>query len=268
LKLASFFSRHPVFTVRELDGFLAQRGTGNRRTRDRLLAYHQEQRHILRVRRGLYAVVPPGGHPDTCPVDPYLLAARMTDDAVLGYHTALEFHGRAHSAFERLFYLSARRSLPAVFRSCQYRCVLFAKALRDRGQENFGVALVERAGIHVRVTSLERTLVDVLDRPDLGGGWEEVWRSLESVEFFDPDVVVRYAVLLGNATTAAKVGFFLDQHREALMLDDAHLEPLRERLPRSRHYLTRSTGRPGRLVAEWNLIVPVELLERSWAVVT
>ena len=53
---------------------------------------------------------------------------------------------------------------------------------------------VDRAGLAVRVTSLERTLVDVLDRTDLSGGWEEIWRSLEMVEFFDLDVVIHPAV--------------------------------------------------------------------------
>ena len=70
-----------------------------------------------------------------------------------------------------------------------------------------------------RLTSLDRTLVDVLHRPDLAGGWEEVWRSLESVEYFDLDSVLEYALLLENATTAAKVGFFLEQHREPLMVE-------------------------------------------------
>lgn len=213
-------------------------------------------------------MVPPGADPATFPVDPCLLAAKMTDDAVLGYHTALEFHGRAHSAFERFFYLTARRSVSVTFRSHQFRCVLFAKALRADGQQNFGVMQAERAGVDVRVTSLERTLVDVLDRPELGGGWEEIWRSLESVEFFDLDTVVQYALLLRNATTVAKVGFFLDQHRDALMVDDAHLEPLREHRPKQPHYLARSDRRSGRLVAEWNLVVPVEVLEQAWAVVT
>ncbi len=43
----------------------------------------------------------------------------------------------------------------------------------------------------MRVASLERTLVDVLNRPRYPGGWEEVWRSLESVAFFDLDRVVQ-----------------------------------------------------------------------------
>lgn len=107
-------------------------------------------------------------------------------------------------------------------------------------------------------------MVDLLDRPDLGGGWEEVWRSLESVEYFDLDQAVKYTLLLENATTAAKVGFFLDQHRKALMVEDRHLEPLREHLPERPVYLERSERRSGRLVKAWRLIVPTEILNRSW----
>ena len=117
----------------------------------------------------------------------------------------------------------------------------------------------------VRVASLERTLVDVLDRPHYSGGWEEVWRSLESVEFFDLDRVVEYALLLENSTTASKVGFFLDQHRASLMVDERHLQPLRGMGPRQPHYLDRNRCAPGSLAADWNLVVPNEVTERSWA---
>jgi predicted transcriptional regulator of viral defense system len=129
---------------------------------------------------------------------------------------------------------------------------------------NFGVVTVDRSGMEVRVTSLERTMVDVLNRPVLSGGWEEVWRSLESVEFFDLDKVVEYALLLGNATTVAKVGFFLEQHREPLMVEEKHLKPLHDLLPRQPHYLNRDKRESGRLVSEWNLVVPSEVLERRW----
>jgi len=130
--------------------------------------------------------------------------------------------------------------------------------------ENFNVAVRERAGKELRVTNLERTLVDTLDRPDLSGSWEEIWRSLESVEFFDLDRVVEYTLLLGNATTGAKVGFFLEQHREALMVEDRHLKELHGLRPRQPHYLDRAKRTPGRLVSEWNLVVPRDVLERTW----
>jgi len=127
-----------------------------------------------------------------------------------------------------------------------------------------GVLQADRSGIPVRVTSLERTLVDVLDRPDLGGGWEEIWRSLESVEFFDIDKVVEYTKLLDNATTAAKVGFYLQQHKEPLMIDDAVLKRLRRGRPRQPVYMDRKHGGPSKLVTDWNLIVPQQIIDRAW----
>ena len=262
--LQEFFAKHPVFTVDELTVFLAQRGPANKWTRKALLTHHQKKRRILRVRRGLYVVVPAGFDPASCPVDPYLLGAKMTEDAVLAYHTALEFHGKAYSVRHLIFYLSSRRSAPLSFRSYTFRSALFPKALRAKGKKFFGVETHERAGLPVRVTGLERTLVDVLDRPDLGGGWEEIWRSLEAVEFFDLDAVVKYALLLENATTAAKVGFFLEQHQDRLMVEDTHLEMLRAHRPRSPHYMMRTTRESGRLIAKWNLVVPLKILERIW----
>ena len=130
------------------------------------------------------------------------------------------------------------------------------------------MSTMERAGTSLRVTDLERTLVDVLNRPQRSGGWEEVWRSLESVEFFDLDKIVEYVLLLGNATAASKVGFYLDQHREALMVHESHLVALRSQRPRQPHYVDRSKSGDGSFVSEWNLVVPTELIERPWAEVT
>ena len=117
----------------------------------------------------------------------------------------------------------------------------------------------------VRVASLERTLVDALSRPDLCGGWEEVFRSLSPVEFFDLDEIVRYVLLLDNAVVAAKVGFFLDFRRERLMVEDRHLNPLYDRRPKQPCYMDRRNRKSGRLVSRWNLIAPVEILEGTWS---
>lgn len=263
MTLQEFFSTHPVFTHEELVAFLAKDKARSPKTREALLAYHQKQGRILRVRRGLYCVVPSGADPATCPVDAYLLAAKMTDDAVLAYHTALEFHGKAYSVFEEWQYLTNRAARPVTFRSYRFRPVRFPKKLTTKDKQLFGVKEMDRAGITVRVTTLERTLVDLLDRPDLGGGWEEIWRSLETVEFFDLDVVVEYALLLDNATTAAKVGFFLEQHKDRLMVEERHLDRLRAHRPREPHYFAPGR-RGGRLVSGWNLVVPVDVFEQSW----
>lgn len=115
----------------------------------------------------------------------------------------------------------------------------------------------------MRTTTLERTLVDVLDEPDKGGGWEEIWRSLEMVEFFDLDAVISHVRSLSSAISAARVGFFLDQHRDSLMVEDKHLEALRALAPSQPRYLD-GRRKSGKLVRPWNLIVPEYVLNHRW----
>jgi predicted transcriptional regulator of viral defense system len=263
MKHEKFFRKHPVFTGEELNDHLSVLGTIGPRTRESLLDYHRKTGHVIPIRRWLYAVIPTGADPDTYPVDPFLIATKLTKDAVLSYHTALDVHGYVYSIREHLTYSAARPVSTVTFRSHVFRGVKFPQALCRAGKVDFGVINVDRMGLSVRVTSLERTLVDVLDRPALSGSWEEIWRSLEAIEFFDLDKVVEYALLLGNATTIAKVGFYLEQHRESLMVEENHLTPLRDHRPRQPHYLD-SSRKAGRLVANWNLVVPVDLFERTW----
>ena len=264
MKHDAFFRRHPVFRGEELAEHLTSSGRVGARMQESLIAYHTRTGRLVRIRRGLFAVIPPDADGDAYPIDPYLVASKLTPDSVLSHHTALEFHGRAYSVWRQFTYLSSRPLDTFTFRSQVYRGTRFPEALVRSGEENFGVLTMERAGLSLRVTSLERTFVDVLDRPLLAGGWEEVWRSLESIEFFNLDRIVEYVLLLGNTTTAAKVGFYLDQHREALMVEARHISELQEERPRQPHYADRRSGGDGTFVAAWNLVVPTEVVERSW----
>ena len=262
MALPEYFANKPVLTHAEALKCLNERYSKNKRSQESLLSYHVQRGHLLRIRRGLYAVVPPGGDPETCPVDPFLVAGKLAEDAVLAYHTALDFRGKAHSVFQHYYVQSEKAVRSTSFRSYQFERVPFPRALRKKAKVHFATQVIERSSVEIKVATLERTLVDLLDRPKLGGGWEEIWRSLESVEFFDLDLVVEQARLLDNATTAAKVGYYLEQHAETLMVEEKHLEPLRARRPKQPHYLER--GKSGKLISDWNLVVPAFLVERSW----
>ena len=262
--LNEFFSRHAVFTTEELDRFLFNRKSYNSNTRKSLLTYYCKKSRLIHIRRGLYATIPFESDPSSYPVDPYLLAAKMADDAILAYHTALQFHGKAYSIHNMLLYVSSKKTFTLKFRKYEIRGILTPSSLRVRGKEMFGVIRLKRSGVELKVTNLERTFVDVLDRPDLAGSWEEIWRSLESIEFFDLDQVLEYILLLGNKTTAAKVGFFLESHKDELMVEEKYLEKLYKLRPRQPHYLSRNRHKDCHLVKNWNLMVPVEILNKSW----
>jgi predicted transcriptional regulator of viral defense system len=260
-----FLVNHPVFTTKQWEEYLNKQGSRSPRTIQTLLRYHQKQGHIRRLRRGLYAAIPPGSNLQDIQVDPFLVAASLAEDAVLAYHTALMFHGRAYSSRNIFTYLTKQKDQRRLkYQGVAYHPVAYPLALLRSDRENLGVQVVDRAGQNIRVTTLERTMVDVLDRPDLSGGWEEVWRSLESVPYFDLELVADYTLALENATTAAKVGFYLEQHKDVLMVDARTLDRLRMYRPKSPHYMSHDARARGRLFGQWNLIVPTEVVERSW----
>jgi predicted transcriptional regulator of viral defense system len=260
--VAAFFGRRPVFTHAEF----VQAHTAQGRsalTSNKLLAKHLAGGRIVRVQRGLYASVPAGVDPQRVLPDPYLIAGAAVSDAVLAYHTALAFHGKAYSLWRRFQFLTASRRRSFEFRGQEFVPVQAPRRVRELPDFGGGVVLRPHAGGSVRVSTLERALVDVLDAPAQGGGWEEIWRSLEMVEFFDLAAVVDYSVKLGSAITAARVGFVLDRHRREWMVEEQHLEPLRRLAPdQPRYFGTRRES--GRLVKGWNLIVPETVLGRTW----
>ena len=190
LRHDAFLREHPVFTGDELAAHLARIGSNGVRAQEKALEYCTRAGRLRRVRQGMYAVIPPGAGGDTYPVDPYLVAAKLTPDAVLSHHTALEFHGRANSVRQRFIYSAERPVETLTFRDQVFRGTGFPRALVRSGTEYHGVLTVERLGMRLRIASLERTLVDVLHRPDLAGGWEEVWRSLEGVLHFGPGAML------------------------------------------------------------------------------
>ena len=259
-----FFDRTPVFTRAEFEAARAETARRSPRTTDSLLRRYVADGRLLRLRAGLYAVVPRGAEAATAPVDPYLVATKLASDATVAYHAALQFWGKAYSVWQRFHFVTETSTRALRFRGLEFVPVKLPLPLRQLPTSERYVTEQRHAGGTVRVTTLERTLVDVLDVPSNAGGWEEIWRSLEMVEFFDLDAVASYAVKLGSALTAARVGFYLDQHREALMVEDKHLDPLRRLRPRQPRYLD-ARRKPGKLVPAWNLIVPDDVIGRTWA---
>ncbi len=260
-----FFQTHPVFTVGEFKRHHALRGkTTGVRAAELLLAYHVKMGRLIIVKRGLYSVVPQGLDPEKFIPDPYLVASRMTSDAVLVHHTAIEFYGRAYSVFSRFTYQTSKSPKTVTFRGTSYQPVKTPAALRRKKADEFGVKTHHLRGLNIKVATLERTLVDVMDKPKYSGSWEEKWRSLEMVEYFALDQVLDYVKLLGNATTAAKVGFFLEQHKEELMVSDEYLDELRLLRPKQPHYLDRRSNKKASWLPAWNLMVPDEIIKRTW----
>lgn len=266
MKIDDFFSTHAVFRYDEFAAFVLERNkTTKNSTIYNLLTYHQNKRHIRRIRRGLYCAIPKGADADSHMVDPFLLASKLTIDAVIGYRTALYFFGKLHSIPNEFVYLSSKKEKdPFVYQGTLYRAVSIPVVLKNLNQSGFGVKTIDHLGQKIRITTLERAVVDILDRPYLCGSWEEIWLSLENIEYLNLTEVFDYALLLRNATTIAKLGFYLEMHKDELMVSDHYLDELRKYIPHTPHYLGKDKNSPQRLISAWNLIIPSSLIQREW----
>lgn len=263
MKIKAFFHSHPVFRYDEFAAWKAAQGTNNVRAVHKALFYYTETGRILNVRRGLYAVVPPDVTSDDFSVDPYLVASKSSIGNVLAYHTALELHGVTYSVFEQFYFLTSQKIKPFEFRGQLFQPVGFPVVLKKSGEQEYGIEKLNRQGVTIQVTNLARTFVDVLDRIELSGGWEEVIRCISNMAALDVDAVIHYCLILNNRILAAKVGFFLEQRQDAFAVSDKALQPLLQKKPSTTQSLVLH-GEKGQLVKKWNLILPTHVLKKSW----
>lgn len=259
-----FFERHAIFTLEELHAFLDLQYSSNSKTRKALLTYHKQRGRILAIRRGLYATVPKKSIGRQFRVEPLLMPAKLANGAILSHHTALQALGTAYSLSSSIVYTAEPRVESLTFQGISYQRVPTPKNLLLTGNQQIGTVVLQLDGGDVVVTGYERSLVDCLQNIYLCGGFEEVWRSLSSIEFFDLDLVLAYLSLLQNATTTAKVGFFLEQHKSRLLVTDSFLQELRKQKPKNPHYMDRRNRRDCVLQKQWNLMVPKEVIHQSW----
>ncbi|MDR1487738.1 MAG: hypothetical protein LBT62_07105 [Deltaproteobacteria bacterium] len=255
INLDEFLEDCPVFTKDDIDRYLGNVTTDSYLSRVAIVARLRRAGRVIMVRRGLFVSVPWGLKPETHSVDHFSVAARLTPDAVISHQSALEFYGMAAACSADLYYSALRPLCQVEFRGRSYKGVKTPKSLIKGHNEKMLVNVHHRQGVNLSVTAPERALVDVIDRTDLLGGWETATAILNNVVDLDLDVVVDYTKALSNATTAAKVGYYLASRSDYLSAQNRHLRALSDLKPNQPHYLDRSRRRDGKLVPEWNLMV-------------
>lgn len=254
----AFFSAHPVFRREEYARALGR--TSDDRTVSALLTKHLKTGNVRRVARGVFAAVPPHADAAHWVVDRYLAAAKLKPDAILAYHSALELHGAAYTVAPDVQALTTED--PTLFETPDFAC-RFVK-LPTGFDAAHDVTRVDRAGLAVPVTTLERTIVDLFGRPDLAGGADELWNSLALVERLKTADLVRQTRALGNAAAAGALGWWLENEKRRLGVADNVLAAFHALQPKNARYVLGAKKGDAKSVAAWNILVPRDLAAPSF----
>jgi predicted transcriptional regulator of viral defense system len=254
---APFFSANPVFS--RADYAHAVGRTSDDQTVTSMLAQHTRAGNIKRIVRGLYASVPKHADPKTWWVDRLLIASRLRPGAVIGYYSALEAHGYSYTAPFDVQVIAEGEPGAATVADFTCRFVRPAAPL-----DPASIVQLDRHGQPVPATTVERTVADLFDRPDLAGGAEELIASLDLVARLDAGAFARHLAANANATAAGAAGWWLERRRAALQVADAALEEIRTLAPPQTRYALGATAGEGRPAPGWNVVLPATIVDPSF----
>ncbi len=176
----------------------------------RLLRQLATQGWVARVQRGLYIAVPlEAGNPEAWRADPWAIAARALEPGYVGGWTALHHWDLTDQVFSTTVFVTSR--------SVAHRKRTIGEAvleLRHRPDSAlFGTRRVWRDRVPVNVSDAERTFVDCLDQPALGGGLRHTAEALVTYDqgpTVDWDKLIGYCDRLGNRTVFKRLGYLAE----------------------------------------------------------
>lgn len=216
--------------------------------------YLMKQDYIRSVRRGLYVFDPDRTGQKA---DRFVVASKATDPYLLGYHSALELHGVARSAFfDTVYVASPRRFSNFTYDGSQVRRVKTSEEILEAGETQ-----VKRDGENLQVANRELTLIQCLHRPKYAGGLEEVLDSLEGFPYVRWPQLTSLLDLFDQKNLYRRVGWVATYHRSRWDPPTEVLDELQEQGGDSPDYFGTTPERGGTLVPEWNLLVPDRFAE-------
>lgn len=175
------------------------------------LGHQLTQRHLaLRLKPGLYAILQPADW-NAGPyigIDRYWAAttAVRAEAHYLAYYTAMEFHGMIQHPLRTVFVAVVKAHRDLTLGKVDVRFI------RLTPRKLFGHEDMRTAGGHVvKVAQLERTFLDCVDKPELCGGVEEVFRGfVRRREDLDADRLLRFVHRLDKPVLTKRLGFLLE----------------------------------------------------------
>ena len=209
---------------------------------------------LLHPQRGIYVVVPPtkinekSFQPDT-----YLIASKIQTPYYLGYHTALELHGCAYSAYNEAYVVVTPNKK---FRGFEFKNIRYRPVFNSNSQ--IGVKQINHKNQKIKVSTASRTFLDCIERPEYAGGWEECLKSLESLAGVKANEVKQLLDKIGKDMLFRKTGLILDLFNENPYYQGilSKLEQyLTKKMGTSPMYLKE--GAKSELDKKWGIYVPI-----------
>ena len=159
-----------------------------------------------RLGGGRYLLNATARGPDAVPeTDPLRLGSRLASPYYFGYATAAELWGLLLRPGRTYYIVAPRRPTVRIIGPSTFRLV------HAEPERIFGLTTVARRGERLRVSDLERTVLDCLERPDLAGGFPGAVGILSRASGrLSERRLAAYLRRWGNESLGRRLGYLLE----------------------------------------------------------
>ncbi|MGV8155179.1 MAG: type IV toxin-antitoxin system AbiEi family antitoxin domain-containing protein [Alkaliphilus sp.] len=172
--------------------------------------------------------------------------------AYISHHSAFEYYGLANQVFYEVYVSSETK-----FQKFDFGKVTF-KYIASRMKE--GVVEAKNT-TGVRITDLERTVIDSIRDFNKIGGLEELLNCLEGIHYLDESKLRVYLDAYDTQALYQKTGFLLEHYRKDVLLSQEFIDYCKQKIGKSRRYMLSETDEKSHYNSEWELMEPEGLFK-------
>lgn len=227
----------------------------NKNAVKRLLSDMTKRGLLMRIKEGIYYVIPYEQDAETFMPDWHLLAEPLTKATqhYIGYYSALQIHNLITQPSLKEQIVVAKQLRPS---QIEIKGVTFQFIFHNQ-EHFFGAKKIWIDSFNkVLCSDLEKTFIDCLFKPDYAGGIVEVAKAMYmSKEKIKYNQLYDYAIKFDSQAVIKRLGFLL----ELLEIDTEIIEKLQERKTNTYVLLDTELPKQGKRLSRWGIQQNLEL---------
>ncbi|KJS18761.1 MAG: hypothetical protein VR72_21320 [Clostridiaceae bacterium BRH_c20a] len=215
---------------------------GNKKTASSLVLRLSKKGLVKKIRNNLYTCVNVAD--EQVIASKYHIACAINETAYLSHHSAFEYMGISNQVFYEIYVSSLKRFTDFEFEGITYKYV----------PSKFDLGVISPKNTKgIRVTSLERTIVDSIKDFEKIGGLEELLNCITSIPYLDENQLIKYLSAYEMQFLYQKTGFLLEHYKDQLHLSGEFIDYCKSKTGKSTRYLTKESTTYNN---QWKLVVP------------
>ena len=224
--------------------------TGNDNTAKCLIQTYLKKGYIIRIKQNMYAATELVG--GNVIANHFEIGSMINDNAYISHHSALEFHGYANQVYYEVTVSSRSKFKEFSFDGISYS--VYSPKITD------GV-IVPLSSPLIRVTDIERTVIDCIYDITRSGGIEEVLECFNLIPYLDEEKLLHYLAEYNQIYLYQKTGYILEAFKGKMALSDNFFNKCERNINNRKKNFT--DGYYGKQVyhSKWKLYAPENPLE-------